>query len=54
MSRMLAKLFWAVIGLVIYFILSFIGIDVAGSSFGGILFIGIVLVIWFIIKNSNT
>ena len=53
MSRMISKMFWAIIGLVVYFLLSLIGIDVVSSTLGGFIFIGVIFFISYLIKNSN-
>jgi hypothetical protein len=53
MNRMLSKMFWAIIGLGVFFLISLIGVDVRGSTIGGILFVGVIFVIWSIIKNSK-
>ena len=50
---MISKMFWAIIGLVVYFLLSLIGIDVVSSTLGGFIFIGVIFFISYLIKNSN-
>lgn len=54
MNRLLGKFFWVGIGVIVFYFLSFLGINVRGSTIGGVLFVGAILLIYAFIQNMNT